>query len=77
MRWQHLNKKLKESLIEIKEQIADIYYKKGYQDALKTMQEKSKNKQDYYNQGYEDGFAKAKSFFSMTESHNDYYDDCF
>ena len=41
------------------------------------MQEKSKNKQDYYNQGYEDGFAKAKSFFSMTESHNDYYDDCF
>ena len=72
-----MDKKLKKSLIEIKKQIADIYYKKGYQAALKKIQKESKNKQDYYNQGYDDGFAEAKSFFSITESHNDYYDDCF
>lgn len=72
-----MNKKLEDSLLEIKKQIADVYYKKGYQDALKTIQKESKNKQDYYNQSYDDGFSEAKSFFSMTESHNDYYDDCF
>ena len=72
-----MDKKLEKSLIEIKKQIADIYYKKGYQAALKTIKIESKNKQDYYNQGYDDGFAEAKYFFSMTESHNDYYDDCF
>lgn len=76
-----MDKKLKKSLIEIKKQIADIYYKKGYQAALKTIQKESKTKQDYYNQGYDDGFAngfaEAKAFYKMTESHNDYYDDCF
>ena len=72
-----MDKKLEKSLIEIKKKIADIYYKKGYQAALKTVQKESKTKQDYYNQGYDDGFAEAKSFFTITESHNDYYDDCF
>ena len=72
-----MDKKLEKSLIEIKKQIADIYYKKGYQAALKTIKKESKSNQDYYNQGYDDGFAEAKSFFSITESHNDYYDDCF
>lgn len=72
-----MDKKLEDSLLEIKKQIADLYYKKGYQDALKTIQKELKNKQDYYNQGYDDGFAEAKSFFSIIESHNDYYDDCF
>ena len=72
-----MNKKLEYSLLEIKKQIADIYYKKGYQDALKSIQKESKNKQNYYNQGYDDGFSEAKSFFSITKSNNDYYDDCF
>ena len=67
-----MDKKLEKSLIEIKKEIADIYYKKGYQSALKTIQKESKTKQDYYNQGYDDGFAEAKSFFSIIESHNDY-----
>ena len=72
-----MNKKLEDSLLEIKKQIADIYDKKGHQDALKSIKKESKSKQDYYNQGYDDGFAEAKSFFTITESHNDYYDDCF
>ena len=72
-----MDKKLEKSLIEIKKQIADIYYKKGYHAALKTIQKESKTKQDYYNQGYDDGFSEAKSFFSMTESQNDYYNNCF
>ena len=72
-----MNQKLEDSLLETKKQIADLYYKKGYQDALKSIQKESKNKQDYYNQGYDDGFAEAKAFFKITDSQHDYYEDCF
>lgn len=72
-----MNKKLEEALLEIKEQITDFYYKKGYQDALKSVKNIEKTYQNDYNDGYQDGYDEARSFSKITESHNDYYDDCF
>ena len=72
-----MNKKLENALLEIKEQITDFYYKKGYQKGLKSFKNIEKNYQDGYDDGYQDGYDEARSFYKMTESHNDYYDDCF
>ena len=72
-----MNKKLEDALLEIKNQIADIYYKKGYQDALKSVKNIEMTYQDGYDDGYQDGYDQARSFRKITESHNDYYDDCF